>query len=160
MVADQVVDYEIQKLKRKGPDVRYRVHPADPKLIGGAKNLAADVWRRHIGVQRPGTGVPSRHVGAIASGDKVDAVGSVIETYGPQWSELIGVEMEAAGVASACFKAAQPPGFFMVRGVSDLADSDKDSDEVNIWRPYACEVAAAYAIALLETGPVTPIIET
>ena len=47
-----------------------------------------------------------------------------IATFGPS---LIGVEMEAGGVASAAFQAASRPGFFMVRGVSDVADPDKDA---------------------------------
>ena len=42
----------------------------------------------------------------------------------------------------------------MVRGVSDLADAAKDSDAVDRWRAYACEVAAAYAIGLLRSGPI------
>jgi hypothetical protein len=42
----------------------------------------------------------------------------------------------------------------MVRGVSDLADAAKDSDVVDRWRAYACEVAAAYAIGLLRSGPI------
>jgi hypothetical protein len=40
--------------------------------------------------------------------------------------------------------------FFMVRGVSDLADRAKGDD----WRHYACDVAATYAVALLDSGPV------
>ncbi len=43
------------------------------------------------------------------------------------WPKLIGVEMEAGGAASACFQAPQPPGFFMVRAVSDMADEKKSS---------------------------------
>jgi hypothetical protein len=42
----------------------------------------------------------------------------------------------------------------MVRGVSDLADQKKDSAEVKAWRKYACDIAAVYTIALLQSGPV------
>ena len=62
--------------------------------------------------------------------------------------------MEAGGAAAAMFQAAIAPGFFMVRGVSDLADSKKNSARVKKWRPYACDIAAAYAIALIKSGPV------
>ncbi len=62
--------------------------------------------------------------------------------------------MEAGGAASACFQAAQPPGFFRVRAVSDMADEKKSSKSVKRWRRYACEVAAAYAVGLLRSGPV------
>src|SRR6266481_5320566 len=65
--------------------------------------------------------------------------------------------MEAGGAASACFQAKTAPGFLMVRCVSDLADEQKDSATDGKWRPYACEVAAAYAIGLLQSGPVVPL---
>lgn len=42
----------------------------------------------------------------------------------------------------------------MVRGVSDLADARKGSARVEEWRPYACDVAASFAVALLKDGPV------
>jgi hypothetical protein len=42
----------------------------------------------------------------------------------------------------------------MIRGVSDLADSNKDSGYVKRWRPYACKIAAAWAIAFIRSGPV------
>ena len=65
------------------------------------------------------------------------------------------VEMEAGGAALACFDAPQPrPDFFMVRGVSDLADAKKDCARVKAWRCYACDVAAAFTIGLLQSGPV------
>ena len=41
----------------------------------------------------------------------------------------------------------------MVRAVSDMAD--ESTEDVERWRAYACEVAAAYAVALLRSGPVT-----
>jgi nucleoside phosphorylase len=65
--------------------------------------------------------------------------------------------MEAGGAASACFQAKDGPGFLMVRCVSDLADKQKDSATVEKWRSYVCEVAAAYAIGLLQSGPVVPL---
>jgi nucleoside phosphorylase len=78
----------------------------------------------------------------------------LLDDYREVWAKLIGVEMEAGGTASAAFQAANTPGFFMVRGVSDLADAAKDADEVQQWRAYACDVAAAYAIGLLRSGPI------
>jgi nucleoside phosphorylase len=75
-----------------------------------------------ISVERPRRGNPRRHIGSIASGDKVIAFGEVLTTYQNVWPKLLGVEMEAAGVATAAFQATNKPGFFMVRGVSDLAD--------------------------------------
>jgi formylglycine-generating enzyme required for sulfatase activity len=71
-----------------------------------------------------------------------------------KWDKLIGVEMEAGGVALAAFQTPFHPGFFMVRGVSDLADPNKSKSEVAGWREYACQAAAAYAIGILKSGPV------
>jgi nucleoside phosphorylase len=84
----------------------------------------------------------------------VIAFGKVLAKYRDVWPALLGVEMEAAGAATAAFQAADPPGFFMIRGVSDLANAKKGTRNVDKWRPYACDVAAAYTIGLLKSGPV------
>ena len=62
--------------------------------------------------------------------------------------------MEAGGVSVASFQSTDSAKFFMVRCVSDFADNQKDSSEVKKWRCYACDVAAAYTIALLKSGPI------
>jgi nucleoside phosphorylase len=154
LVSEQIVDYELQKELPDGPEVRWHVHRGAPRLLGEAKDLPAHAWQSRISSHRPIEGSPKQHVGPIASGDKVAAVTGFLAKYRMHWPSLIGIEMEAAGVASACFQASPPPGFFMMRGVSDLADEHKDSLRVAEWREYACEVAAAYAVALLEAGPV------
>lgn len=154
LVANQIVDYELQKLTPDGPDIRWVVHQVDPGLLGATRNLDDELWRELISVNRPGRGMPNRHTGPIISGDKVIAFGEILVEYRKNWSKLIGVEMEAGGVATAAFQAAESPGFLMVRGVSDLADEEKNSAQVEKWRLYACDVAATYAIALLKSGPI------
>jgi len=48
----------------------------------------------------------------------------------------------------------------MVRGVSDLADKNKDKDESGggpaafNWWEYACDVAAAYTLAMIRSAPI------
>lgn len=154
LVSDQIVDYELQKLTSKGAQVRWEVHRADARLIGAARNFSGADWQALLTTKRPDEGAPKHHIGPIASGDKVIALGKVLAKYRKVWPAIIGVEMEAAGVATATFQAAKLPGFFMVRGVSDLADEDKNSAGVQNWRIYACDIAASYAIALLKSGPV------
>ncbi len=95
------------------------------------------------------------HIGPVCTGNKVIADDSLADQLREVWVKLIGVEMEAGGVANAVAQSAHRPGFFMIRGVSDLADADKDSDEVKRWRPYACEIAAAWTLEWLKSGPVT-----
>lgn len=154
LVSDQIVDYELQKLTRQGPSVRWKVHPADASLIAATRNFITQDWHDLIKVDRPQKGKPKRYLGPIASGDKVIAFNRILAKYRKNWPKLIGVEMEAGGVAAATFQAASRPGFFMVRSVSDLADEHKNSPDIEQWRLYACDVAAAYTIALLQSGPV------
>ncbi len=153
LVSDQVVDYELQKLLPDGPDVRYEVHRADQRLLEAAADFPDPGWSALPLPRRPRKGQPTRLIGPIATGDKVDAAG-VLNRYRGAWPKLIGIEMEAGGAASAAFQSAHRPGFFMIRGVSDLANPDKDSATVGRWRAYACAVAAGYAVALLRSGPV------
>jgi len=154
LISEQVVDYELQKITEKGIEVRWSVHKASRRLFAASLNMLGDAWTKRIDVPRPKEGVSRIHVGPIASGDKVVAVESVLREYRNVWPSLIGVEMEAAGVASACFAAGRQPEFFMVRGVSDLADEHKNAAETTSFRDYACDVAATYAIELLRTRPI------
>ena len=154
LVSEQVVDYELQKITEKGVEVRWSVHKASRRLYAASLNLLGDGWAKRIEAKRPTEGAPRLHVGPIASGDKVVAVGSVLAEYRSVWPTLVGVEMEAAGVASACFAAAKQPEFFMVRGVSDLADENKNAAETDGFRAYACDVAATYAVELLRSHPI------
>jgi nucleoside phosphorylase len=154
LISEQVVDYELQKITVSGIEVRWSVHKASRRLYAAALNVIGDAWTKGIGTKRPNEGLPRIHVGPIASGDKVVAVQSVLDEYRNVWPALIGVEMEAAGVASACFAAAAQPEFFMVRGVSDLADEAKNTPEVGVFRRYACDVAAAYVVELIKNRPV------
>ena len=152
LIADQIADYELQKLTPEKTSVRWQVHRVDPRMLGAAQNLRGDGWLTRVTGTRPAAGAPRRHIGAICTGDKVIANG-LLDDYRDVWAKLVGVEMEAGGAASAAFQAAHQTGFFMVRGVSDLADAAKDSATVDRWRAYACEVAAAYAVGLLRSGP-------
>ncbi|KPV50926.1 hypothetical protein SE17_24130 [Kouleothrix aurantiaca] len=150
LLSSQVIDYELQKLTSDGESIRYSGHRADPRLLDAAQNMAASDWRPEIVASRPEPGQPKRVVGPVATGDKVVARKALLDKLRSDWPKLVGIEMEAGGAAAAAFQSAQNPGFFMVRGVSDLADEHKGDD----WREYACDVAAAYTIALLKSGPV------
>lgn len=145
LIPDQIVDYEHQKLTNDGPQVRWDVHRADPRILEAAKHQGEN-WHRLIKERRPQRGKSQCLIGPMATGDKVVATKDVLEHLRGVWPKLIGIEMEAGGLASAAFQSAQQPGFLMIRGVSDLADENKD----DTWRQYACHAAAAYAIALLQ----------
>jgi nucleoside phosphorylase len=155
LIGDQVVDYELQKVLPSGPEVRYEVHRADQRLLEAARNFTDTAWQERIGIDRPEAGKPTRHIGPMLTGDKVIAVNELLTKYRDAWPKIIGMEMEAGGAALAAFQAANRPGFFMVRAVSDLGEG-KDKAEVKKWRSYACDVAAAYTVGLLTSGPVPP----
>ena len=152
LVSNQIVDYELQKHTHDGSQVRYEVYRVDPRLLTASRNLRSNEWKQKISSQEKE--VPVCHIGPILSGDKSVALSEFLEVYARDWPELKGVEMEAGGVASASLQAPQKPGFFMIRGVSDLANEDEQKHTVQQWRPYACHVAASYTVALLESGPV------
>jgi nucleoside phosphorylase len=154
LVSDQIVDYEPRKLTPDGSKIRWKVYPASPRLIGAARNLAGADCLELMSEERPDGGSPTRHIGPTASGDELIASRKALGEYLSHWPALLGVEMEGAGVAAACSQAAEPPEFFMIRGVSDFADEEKNTDRVRRWRPYACDIAASYMVALLKNGPV------
>lgn len=154
LISDKIVDYELQKITTEGPEIRYDVHQADPRLLNACQNYTVENWSELVQTRRPARGKPTLYVGPIASGDKVVSFAVALTRYRTAWPKLIGVEMEAAGVATAAFQSSNQPGFFMIRCVSDLADENKNSAQTKRWRTYACDVAASYAIALLRSGPV------
>lgn len=154
LISDQIVDYELQKVTPQGPEIRWEVQRADSRLLNACNNYQDEDWKKTIQIKRPDKRQPARHIGPIASGDKVIAFAEILAGYRDIWTKLVGVEMEAAGVATAAFQATEKPGFFMVRGVSDLADENKGSKNVQKWRSYACAVAASFAVSLLKSGPV------
>jgi nucleoside phosphorylase len=153
LIATHVADCELQKLTTDGPTIRWRVHTVNQQLLLAEQNFLDDRWMERMDVPRPEPGVPRIKRGVICTGNKVIA-NNLAEQYHQVWDRLIGVEMEAGGVAGAAFSRVDPPGFFMVRGVSDLADSEKDHADTSKWREYACDAAATYTVALLTHGPV------
>ncbi len=150
LIAEQVVDYELQKIRAEEEMIRWETFRSDPRLLGHSQILLYDDWKDLISAKRPIKGVPSKHFGPIATGDKVVALGKTIDKYRDIWVKLIGIEMEAGGVASAVHQAPTHPGFFMIRSASDLADAKKDDR----WRRYACDIAASFAVGFLKTGPI------
>jgi nucleoside phosphorylase len=156
LIANLIVDCELQEITEDGPEIRWNTHQVDARLLEFALNFSAEKWHTLVCKKRPKKGEPARRKGTIVTGDKVIAVNDILESYKEQnWPKLIGVEMEAGGVALTAHQSAIRPGFFMVRCVSDLL-SNKNQKNVKAWRSYACDVAASYAIAMVQSGPVPP----
>jgi nucleoside phosphorylase len=154
VVADQVIEYEYAKELPEHTELRPRVHRCDALLLSRVKDLSN--WSHSIDVPRP-LGplrtVPKLFVGPIASGNKVVANGQGREKFRSLHPHMLAVEMEGEGVATAAWQLSQPKGVLVVRGISDLADSNK-SDE---WQPYAAATAATFFVDFLRSEPVTMI---
>lgn len=81
-------------------------------------------------------GVPTVHLGPIASGSAVLADGEIINEIKAQHRELIGVEMEIYGLYAAADEALQPkPKAFALKSVCDFANQDK-ADNVQRYAAY------------------------
>lgn len=154
LVSEQIVDYELQKQRPEGPEVRYEVYRADAALLAAALGRVSPNWSAGLPIARPQPGAPELRIGPVASGDKVVAARDILLRYQSAWPKLLGVEMEAGGVAHTVLLRSRPPGLLMIRGVSDHADEAKDHADTESWRGYACAVAAHYTLALLQSGPV------
>lgn len=153
VVADQVAYYPENKATPQGRQIRWRMIPPDARLYAETQGLAAAECVPLMDVKRPIEGVPQLHRNTVATGDTVVADQTLLDTFMEVVPKLVAVEMEAYGVARAAWQTDEPRRFLMIRGISDLADPDKDAAEVAGWREYACDIAAAYTIAFLKSGP-------
>lgn len=150
LLATQVADYSLGKLKAGDREIRWTVSPCGASLLDSAINVPR--WQGKIGVRRPGAGECRVCKGVVASGGDVIADDNVIRAYSTSWPKLVGVEMEAGGIAAALNQTADRPEFLMIKGVSDFG-ADKHDPVVLPWRKYAAHAAAAFARALIENGP-------
>jgi nucleoside phosphorylase len=148
IVADQVAYYELEKKTGEDFRPRYRVFPANSLLVHAAKLLRSSEWVHSIIAHRPdgtaGRVLPVSHAGTVACGEKVVADERFVESLRRAWPQLIGLEMEGAGVATACH-IAENVRFILIKGICDWADAKKSDD----WHAYAADAAACFTKALL-----------
>jgi hypothetical protein len=129
-------------------------------LLDRAQNYTDLSWRDLIRASRPvkrGRKASQQEqsdtvFGVIATGEKVIADADVIAQLQRMHSKLVGVEMEAFGVAVATANNRDRPRFMAIRGVCDYADDRKDDR----WHRYSAESTAAFTIGFLRSGPVVP----
>lgn len=154
LVSDQVIDYDIGKVKADGLTHRWRGYPVDPALLSMVRERAEgfvlqvpDDLKARV-PQHPDS--LKVHIGTILSGSKVIADGRTAASLAESWSQAVGLEMEGGGGAAAAHNSKPSPGFIIIKAVADKADAAKGDQ----YRAYAAYVAAAFAIAILESGPV------
>jgi Flp pilus assembly protein TadD/nucleoside phosphorylase len=150
LVASQVADYTLGKQQSGSREIRWEVFPCGASLLDSSNNLGK--WQQTIGIPRPEPGTAKRHKGVIASGGDVISDDQIIATYSKSWPKLIGIEMEAGGVAAGLHQTPERPDFLMIKSVSDFG-KDKHDPQIKPWRHYACHAAAAFALNLIKSGP-------
>jgi nucleoside phosphorylase len=155
LIADQIIDYEQQKYTPEGSEPNWKVYRSDSVLLNSARQVATGPWTNLIRTKRPDRKKIKTHIGPIATGDKIFTSKGEIEQLLKHWPRLIGVEMEAGGVAAAVSNTPSAPGLLMIRTVADIIDDLKDSKNDGWWA-YAIAAAAAFTIELLNSAPIKP----
>ena len=151
LVARQVADYTLGKQRPDGTrEIRWAVFPAGANLLDAAVNVSSR-WPDLIKHTRPSPGTPMVRCDVIASGGDVIANDDIIKEYQDDWPKLVGIEMEAGGIASGLHNTVDRPEFLMIKAVSDYG-KDKHDAAVKPWRPYACDVAASFAAQVIRSG--------
>jgi 5'-methylthioadenosine/S-adenosylhomocysteine nucleosidase len=152
VVAKFVCYYELAKITDKEDERRIRQFPCASLLIDRTLNLN-DKWKKEIRISSSNTHLsnqPNVHFGAIASGEKVIADSKTLPQLLKKCPELKAIAMEGAGVAEAV--ELDSIRFIEIRGISDLANPDKNDD----WHSDAANAAATFTMALLRSRPFTP----
>lgn len=131
IVATRVVYYESRKLIRRGTLRRMQEFRAAAEIVQSVNAFASNRSTATL----PGIkgAAPFRvHHGPIGSGEAViakrkHAIRRDLARYN---DKILAVEMEAGGLAQFCedttTKSGTPLRWVVIRGISDLADSDKD----------------------------------
>lgn len=156
IVSESIVYYEPGKVRDSTVEPRNKQFLADLTLLDRFWNLQDLSWKRLLpdrpdGIP-PSAELPKIHVGPIASGEKVIASAEETERLLSTQRNLIGIEMESAGVASAAFGTLKKIGFITIRAICDFADNQKNDN----WHSYAAHAAAACVRAFLESRPIGP----
>lgn len=131
LVSDQIVGYEQARLGSDGAEPRWEIYRPGHTLLAIAQQL----------------GAPTVHFGPLLSGEKVIADEAALAVARRTWPRAIGVEMEGLGAALAGYRSDTP--LLVVRGVSDLADRERDPSR----RGPAAEAAARFAVEVVRRLP-------
>ncbi|MBI3272014.1 MAG: hypothetical protein HYZ53_23675 [Planctomycetes bacterium] len=111
-----------------------------------------DSLQRHFGGAKRKRN-PIVLAGPIASSDNLVKDASAVEAWRKSVRDILGFEMEAAGVFEAANRRHGAYPVFAVRGISDIVGYKRHAD----WTMYACHSAAAFAVALIRSSLLGPI---
>jgi len=148
--ADQVIEYEYLKLIPGSFEPRTTSHLIDHSFVDSAQNFN---WEANIDVTCPSGETDKKSklfVGPIASGNKVITDNKLIKDILSYNSKTIAVEMEGEGVCTAAHQSSPPKKAIVIRGISDMADTDKDKID---WQHYSAFAAARFFVDFLKANP-------
>jgi nucleoside phosphorylase len=106
---------------------------------------------RHFGTSslaRP----PLVIMGTIASSDTLVKDSQTVQQWQESARHIIAIEMELAGVYLAARRKDHEYPILAIRGISDIVGLDRHPD----WTEFACQSAAALALAIVLTKPIRP----
>jgi len=150
VIGTSVLYYEPGRAEIGGFVPRYRVlHAVGENVLRLAGSH--DVSTQLVGTQRPdGDSGRAPHIvlGMVASGEKDFFSTPEVPDGLRDWSGVVALEMEAAGVAQAYQQANQRIPFLAVLGISDFAAQDK----VDSWQGYALDAACTAAIEVSQVA--------
>lgn len=135
VVSSDVIYYEPGVFGPAGERQRFRISGVTPaSILSLARELAHEpdaVFDRPVGI----------HIGSIASGEKlIESPNSFAENIS-NWSNVIAVDMEGAGVFEAAASTGREISVAIVRGIADFADLKKADDFRSAAATNAVEVA-------------------
>lgn len=91
---------------------------------------------------------PKLHVGPLASGAAVQNYPEFFSGVADQNRKILGVDMEAFGVAWSCHQSIEPhPRWLIVKAVSDFADGSKNNE----YQQYASFISARVALGAISS---------
>ncbi|MBN1314799.1 MAG: hypothetical protein JXA42_05005 [Anaerolineales bacterium] len=148
VISNQIVDYELAKVTPNGVETRWSVYQPDATLLNKAMSFRDSRWKQYIGIDRPASSPardPDSHIGLYLSGNKVIADEDTAGRLVAFWHRAAAIEMEAAAIAAIFRQLQKPPGFIVIKGICDYADSKKNDS----WQAYAADAAASFAYSFV-----------
>lgn len=149
IISDQIVDYELAKIKSDNVQVRWNVYRSDFLLVQSMRIFKSDSWFSYLKrtFPEPKYKKPNIYSGIVLSGNKVIADNKEIKRFKKTWANAMAVEMEASGIAATLYQMKNAPSFVMVKSICDFADSKKNDE----WQEYAAYASANFVLNYILT---------
>ena len=144
--------YHERKLPFDHPSLHLREHFAE------RIRQSPEKWLEQITAERPTEGVCKALVGEVVAGEILlgDAKNKEQRRLLNKYEKALAFEMESFGIAQTIYRYRSSvhynPQFLIVRGISDLVNTDAtaNNDERKRWTPYAINAAATFVKLLIE----------